>query len=236
MRVSDRNAAVSWRAIVSLAAACTLAATLTACTPTTDPDPDSDTSSTNEGVGGQSADDNTDGAVRAGTGDEGGSSDTDAQSNDTSSGSSSSSSSGSSSSGSSSSGSGGDSGSGSTSGGIPAAGPSASPSSAPPAGPSITSAVTSQRCSSGSLIVAITANFDGSYRKGITAVTFERQNEYNSWLDFDGTWLGQYTGQGNVWNGSLAGNQQNIGKTLRVTVFAGIGAPSVYTTPITSPC
>lgn len=84
--------------------------------------------------------------------------------------------------------------------------------------------------------MSITANYDNSYRKGITSVTFERQNEYNAWLDFDGSWLGQYTGQGNVWNGTLGGNQQNIGKTLRVTVVATGGATEVYTTPITSPC
>lgn len=84
--------------------------------------------------------------------------------------------------------------------------------------------------------MSITANYDNSYRKGITSVTFERQNEYNAWLDYDGSWLGPETGQGNVWNGTLAGNQQNIGKTLRVTVAAAGGATQVYTTPITSPC
>jgi hypothetical protein len=86
------------------------------------------------------------------------------------------------------------------------------------------------------LIVTVTANYDNSYRKGITSITFERQNEYNAWLDFDGAWLGQYTGQGNVWNGSLTGNQQNIGKTLRVTVESVGSAPQVFTAPITSPC
>lgn len=84
--------------------------------------------------------------------------------------------------------------------------------------------------------MSVTANYDSSYRKGITSVTFARQNQYNAWLDYDGTWLGQYTGQGNVWNGTLVGNQQNIGKTLRVTVVATGGATEVYTTTITSPC
>ena len=70
----------------------------------------------------------------------------------------------------------------------------------------------------------MTANYDNSYRKGITSVTFERQNEYNAWLDYDGSWLGQYTGQGNVWNGTLGGNQQNIGKTILAHVPMSDGA------------
>jgi len=133
---------------------------------------------------------------------------------------------------------GGSSNSGSNSGGsstpAPPAPPAATPAPpAPPSGP--TAAVTNQRCSGGKLIVTLTANADGSYRKGITAVTLERQNEYNAWLDSPATWLGPETGQGNQWTGDLPGNQQNIGKTLKVTVAGTTGSTTV-TVPVSAPC
>lgn len=115
-----------------------------------------------------------------------------------------------------------------------AASPSAT-SEPPVAATGPTAAVTNQKCSSGKLIITLTANADNSYRKGITAVTLERQNEYDAWLDSAATWLGPETGQGNQWTGDLPGNQQNIGKTLRVTVVGSTGTTTL-TLPITAPC
>ncbi len=132
---------------------------------------------------------------------------------------------------------GGNSGSGGSGSGD-SSGSSASPSQtpAPPAAPGgPTAAVSNQKCSSGKLVITLTANADGSYRKGITAVTLERQNQYDVWLDSPATWLGPETGQGNQWTGDLPGNQQNIGKTLRVTVVGTTGSTTL-TLPITAPC
>ena len=137
-------------------------------------------------------------------------------------------------SGSNNSGSGGNSGGSNDAGAQTPAPPAAAPE--PPAAPSgPTAAVTNQKCTGGKLIVTLTANADNSYRKGITSVTLERQNEYNAWLDSKATWLGPETGQGNQWTGDLPGNQQNIGKTLRVTVVGTTGSTTL-TLPVTAPC
>jgi len=95
--------------------------------------------------------------------------------------------------------------------------------------------VINQRCASGKLTITLTANSDNSYRKGITSVLLERQNEFNAWIDSGATWLGPETGQGNQWTGGLPGNQQNIGKTLRVTV-AGTTGSTTLTLPVSAPC
>lgn len=102
-----------------------------------------------------------------------------------------------------------------------------------PTGPA--AEVTNQKCSSGKLIVTLTAQADNSYRKGITSVTLARQNDYDVWLDEPATWLGPETGQGNRWTGELPGNQQNIGKTLQVVVVGTTGSTTI-TLPVTAPC
>ena len=96
-------------------------------------------------------------------------------------------------------------------------------------------ALTNQRCSGGKLLITLTANADNSYRKGISAVLLERQNEYNAWIDSDANWLGPETGQGNQWTGNLPGNTQNIGKTLRVTVRGTTGTTTIPA-PVTASC
>ncbi|MDP3207577.1 MAG: hypothetical protein Q8M65_00375 [Rhodoglobus sp.] len=117
----------------------------------------------------------------------------------------------------------------------PAPSPSATPPPAPPAPSGPTVALTNQRCSGGKLLITLTANADNSYRKGISKVVLERQNEYNAWIDSDASWLGPETGQGNQWTGNLPGNTQNIGKTLRVTVKGSTGTTTI-TAPVTASC
>lgn len=233
MRILTISDTAWWRTSISVVAACTLAVTLSACAPATTVD-DGDGSSVELGdetaAAGASVDGDDTVAADDATAEGGDSTSSGSGNSGSGSGNSGSVSSGSDSSGSGSSSSGGEAGSGA------GAGPSASPSPSAPPVAAVTSAITSQRCTSGKLVVTITANYDNSFRKGITSVTFERQNEFNAWLDFDGSWLGPETGQGNVWNGTLAGNQQNIGKTLRVTVVAAAGPPAITTTPITAPC
>jgi hypothetical protein len=112
--------------------------------------------------------------------------------------------------------------------------PDPAPAPAPASAPSIS--LSSQRCSSGKLIVGITANASGGYRKGIGSVSMARQNEYGAFLSAPATWLGLETGQGNVWNGTLVGNQQNIGKTLRVTATGDDGRTTTQEYAITVPC
>lgn len=98
-------------------------------------------------------------------------------------------------------------------------------------------ALTSQRCSGGSLIVALTANANNSaYQKDVQKVAVARQNEYNVYLSYNATWLGSETGNGDVWNGTLVGNTQGIGKTLRVTATATNGKVTTVEYAITAPC
>jgi len=133
------------------------------------------------------------------------------------------------------SGSNGGSNSGSNSGGEATPSPPAPTAAPPPAASGPVASVINQRCASGKLTITLTANSDNSYRKGITSVLLERQNEFNAWIDSGATWLGPETGQGNQWTGGLPGNQQNIGKTLRVTV-AGTTGSTTLTLPVSAPC
>ena len=124
---------------------------------------------------------------------------------------------------------------GSNSGGEATPSPPAPTAAPPPAASGPVASVINQRCASGKLTITLTANSDNSYRKGITSVLLERQNEFNAWIDSGATWLGPETGQGNQWTGGLPGNQQNIGKTLRVTV-AGTTGSTTLTLPVSAPC
>jgi hypothetical protein len=118
----------------------------------------------------------------------------------------------------------------------PADPPAATPTPAPPA-PTPTVAVLSQQCTSGKLKITLTANYDNSYRKGITSVVLERQNEYDAWLDADATWLTADTGQGNQWTGNPPGHKnQRFQDELRITAKASGGATTVLIVPITANC
>lgn len=125
--------------------------------------------------------------------------------------------------------------SGQTSPNQPSAAPSTAAAPPPPAAPTVT--VLSQQCVSGKLRVIVQASYDGSYRKGINAVTYERQNEYNAWLDADATWSGPETGAGDQWTGNPPGHKnQRFKDQLRITVTASGGAQTVVTVQITANC
>jgi hypothetical protein len=137
----------------------------------------------------------------------------------------------------SSSGSGSDSGSSSGSGSGGGSGSSSSGSGDPaPAAATPSVALTGQKCNSGKLIVSLTANASSGYRKGISSVTVARQNEYGAFLTQNASWLGPETGAGNVWNGTLVGNSQNIGKTLRIIAKSDGGQTKTAEYQITAPC
>ena len=99
-----------------------------------------------------------------------------------------------------------------------------------------TVAVSTQKCNGANLLVSLTASAGNGYRKGIKSVTVARQNEYDVFLTSNAGWLGPETGAGNVWNGTLGGNRQNIGKTLRVTATSDAGQSTTVEVPITAPC
>lgn len=120
----------------------------------------------------------------------------------------------------------------------PSAAPSTAPSTAPTTAPAaVTIALVSGQCQSGAFRVTVTANYDSSYRKGITSVEIERQNEYNAWISSDATWLGPETGQGNQWTGSAAGSKsQRFKDTVRITATATGGATAVTTATVSGNC
>lgn len=126
--------------------------------------------------------------------------------------------------------------SGSNGGSSSSPAPSTPSTATPPPAATPKATVTNQKCQNGKLTISLTASIDNSYRKGIKSVLLERQNEYNAWLDYDASWLGPETGHGDVWQGQLVGNQQNIGKTLRVTVTSTSRSVLTFTTPITASC
>lgn len=116
----------------------------------------------------------------------------------------------------------------------PSTPPSAEPTVAPAA---VTIALVSGQCQSGAFRVTVTANYDGSHRKGITGVEIERQNEYNAWISSDATWLGPETGQGNQWTGSAPGSKsQRFKETVRITATASGGATATTTTTVSGNC
>jgi hypothetical protein len=100
-----------------------------------------------------------------------------------------------------------------------------------PTGPTVT--ILNQHCSSGKLIVVVGANADSSYRKGISSVVMERQNEYDVWLDFNATWMGPETGSGNQWTATIINLD---GETVRITATATSHSTKTITAAITAPC
>jgi hypothetical protein len=100
-----------------------------------------------------------------------------------------------------------------------------------PAGPTVT--VLDQHCSSGKLIVVVGANVDSSYRKGISSVVMERQNEYDAWLDFNATWMGPETGSGNQWTATIT---HLDGDTVRITATATNHSTKTITAAVAAPC
>jgi hypothetical protein len=100
-----------------------------------------------------------------------------------------------------------------------------------PAGPTVT--ILDQHCNSGKLIVVVGANADSSYRKGISSVVMERQNEYDAWLDFNATWMGPETGSGNQWTATIT---HLDGDTVRITATSASHSTKTITAAITASC
>jgi copper(I)-binding protein len=100
-----------------------------------------------------------------------------------------------------------------------------------PTGPTVM--VLDQHCNSGKLIVVVGANADSSYRKGISSVVMERQNEYDAWLDFNATWMGPETGSGNQWTATIT---HLAGDTVRITATATSHSTKTITAAITASC
>ena len=82
-------------------------------------------------------------------------------------------------------------------------------------------------------IVVVGANADSSYRKGISSVVMERQNEYDAWLDFNATWMGPETGSGNQWTATIT---HLAGDTVRITATAASHSTKTITAAITASC
>jgi hypothetical protein len=100
-----------------------------------------------------------------------------------------------------------------------------------PTGPTVI--VLDQHCNSGKLIVVVGANADSGYRKGISSVVMERQNEYDAWLDFNATWMGPETGSGNQWTATIT---HLAGDTVRITATAANHSTKTITAAITASC
>lgn len=111
---------------------------------------------------------------------------------------------------------------------------------ATPAAPSAaapTVDLVTQRCSGGKLIATVTANASSAFRTGVQSVTMTRQNDEEAYISpSNATWLGPDTGAGDQWDGTLVGNSQGYGKTLRVVATSDTNQSTTREVAITVPC
>lgn len=115
--------------------------------------------------------------------------------------------------------------------------PEATGTPAPPAASGPAAALIAQACKSNRLTLTLTASVNNGYRKGITKVFAERQNEYNAWVGENGTWLGAYAGSGDQWTVQPPGSRVLRYKdNLRITVTADDGTSTVLEATVTAPC